>query len=482
MSYLTLDTGTSSTKVSLFHPDGRLWLSRSAAYAVRHPRPGWAEQDPRDWWQAAAGLSRALLAEAGRPTIGAVCLSGQAPLCAPVDRHGQPLRPAILWLDRRATAQADWLRQRLGTAEAVRVSGNLLDPYFGGVKWLWLRQEEPELYARTWKILQAQTYLTYHLCGEAVTDPSHAGMCSPCFNRAERRWDEAVCERMQLDLEKLPALAPSTAIIGQVSRAAAEATGILAGTPVVCGGGDFACACLGAGAAGPGSAAMMLGTAGNLLVPGLPRSDPRLINTVHLTGEPLSMGGVLAGEVVTWVQGLFGGAPLETLEAEAAAVPPGAEGLLFLPYLMGERTPIWDARARGVYFGLSSGHGRGHLYRAALEGVALAFREIAAILAENGRALQEVVAIDGGARSPLWRQVFADALNVPVRWRPNSPGTSLGAAFLAALAVGDAPGWGALEGWLETPLDTLPDPTRAEVYAQRFAVYRQLYGRVRDLY
>jgi len=482
MIYLTIDIGTSSTKVCLFRPDGSLWFSRSASYPVNRPQPGWAEQDPRAWWQAASALCRALLAEAGNPPVRAVSLSGQAPLCVPIDRHGRPLRPAILWLDRRAAPQASWLKERLGEEEAVRLSGNLLDAYFGGVKWLWFRREEPELYARTWKIAQAQTYLAWHLTGQAVTDPSHAGMCSPCFNLQERRWDERICELMNLDLDRLPEIHPSTEIIGEITRQAAVETGLEAGTPVVCGGGDFACACLGAGALTPGQGALMLGTAGNLLVPALERTDPRLINTLHLTGERLSMGGVLAGEVITWVRGLFGNPPLEALEAEAARVPPGAEGLLFLPYLMGERTPVWDARARGVYFGISSLHNRAHFYRAALEGVAFAFREIAAIFAALGRPLHEVIILDGGARSPLWRQIFADALGLPVRWRPNSPGTSHGAAFLAALAMADAPGWGALQRWLEPTLDTLPRPEAQPIYAGRFAVYRQLYGRLKDLF
>ena len=484
MPYLTFDIGTSSTKVSLFKQDGSFWLSKSAGYPIVYPRPSWAEQDPRDWWRTASGLCKALLAEAGNPSVRGVCVSGQAPLCVPVDRSGAPLRPAILWLDRRAAPQADWLRARLGEETAIRVSGNLLDPYYGGVKWLWFLQEEPELYARTWKIFQAQTYITYHLCGEAVTDPSHAGMCSPCFSLGERSWDEGVCEQMGLDIARLPVLRPSAEVVGGVSSAAAEVTGIPVGTPVVCGGGDYACACLGAGVAGgsgAGAAAMMLGTAGNLLVPGLERTDPRLINTVHLTGAGLSMGGVLAGEVITWFRELFGGAPLEALEDEAALVPPGADGLIFLPYLMGERSPVWDAKARGVYFGLSAAHGRGHLYRAALEGVAFAFCQISSILSECGRPLNEMVAINGGARSPLWRQIFADVLGVPVRWRPNSPGTALGAAFLAALGAGDARGWEDLDGWLEPTLDTLPGGSQ-ERYAERFEVYRQLYGRVKDLF
>jgi xylulokinase len=448
-------------------------------------------------------MSRAVLAEAGNPPVRAVCVSGQAPLCVPVDRSGDPLRPAILWLDRRAQPQADWLRERLGLEAAARISGNTLDPYFGGVKWLWFRQAEPELYRQTWKIFQAHSYINYRLTGEAATDPSHAGMCSPCFNLRGRAWDESACQLMEIDPQKLPAIRPSTEVIGAVTRAAAQVTGIPAGTPVVCGGGDFACACLGAGAgphaarqgAGPhaarqgdggeGSAAMMLGTAGNLLVPGLERADPRLINTVHVTGEGLSLGGVLAGEAAGWFREMLNipqEGLIEALEGEAAQVPAGADGLVFLPYLLGERTPVWDSRARGVFFGLAASHRRGALYRAVLEGVAYAFRQMGEILAECGHPLHEVIAINGGARSPLWRQIMADVLGAPVRWRPTSGGTALGAAWLAALGAGDVQGFEGLSAWLEPAVDTLPDPATQSVYSTRYAVYRQLYGRVKDLY
>jgi xylulokinase len=288
---------------------------------------------------------------------------------------------------------------------------------------------------------------------------------------------------MGLDIEKFPALHVSNQVVGRVSAKAAEATGIPANTPVVCGGGDFACACLGAGVLQPGQAAMMLGTAGNLLVPATPRMDERLFNTVHVTGETLSLGGVLAGGSVRWFTEMIGldvETLLPALEVEAAAVPPGAEGLLFLPYLLGERTPIWDPQARGAFLGLSTRHGRGHLYRAVLEGVALAYRQMAEIFAEMGRPIGEVIAINGGARSPLWRQIFADVLQTPVRWRPESGGTALGAAFLAAWGVGDFRSPAELRGWLEPTVDTFPEPSTVHCYAVLYPIFCQLYDRLKD--
>lgn len=482
-TYLAIDIGTTSAKASLYDLDGELLASRTADYPLHHPHPGWAEQDPNAYWDAAQSLCGALLALTRNPPVRAVCVSGQAPSCIPVDRDGEPLRRAILWLDRRATREVEFLRNRLGLEEAAARSGNTLDGYFGGPKALWLKANEPEIWKRTWKILQANGFVIHRLTGEAVLDPSHAGLMSPFWNAGSRTWDQSICNLLDIPLDCLPSVFPSTSIVGQVTRAAAEATGIPAGTPVICGGGDFACACLGAGVSSAGSAAMMLGTAGNLLVPGPGRNDPRLINTVHVTGDPLRLGGVMAGGAVRWFGDMLRTSEPDlfaTLDAEAEAVPPGASGLVFLPYLLGERTPIWDPHARGAFIGLSGGHHRGHLYRAVLEGVAFAFRQMAEIVAEAGSPIREVIAVNGGAKSPLWRKIFADVLGVPVRYRPASGGTVLGAAYLACVGAGDAKGFQAIEGWLEKPVETAPSARVAAIYDQQYGVFRDLYGRLRE--
>lgn len=482
-TYLAIDIGTTSAKAALYDLGGELLASRSADYPLRHPHPGWAEQDPNAYLEAAQSLCRALLSLTRNPPVRAVCVSGQAPSCLPVDRGGQPLRPAILWLDRRATREVEMLRERIGLERAVAQSGNTLDSYFGGAKWLWLKENEPAIHKSTWKILQANSFVIHGLTGEAVTDPSHAGLMSPFWSAAEQAWDQSACELLELPSDYLPAVHPSTSVVGTITHTAASATGLPAGTPVVAGGGDFACACLGAGVSGGGSAAMMLGTAGNLLVPGPGKNDPRLINTAHVTGERLSLGGVMAGGAVRWFGDMLRiNAPdlFAELDAEAGSVPRGASGLVFLPYLMGERTPVWDPQARGVFIGLSAEHHRGHLFRAVLEGVAFAFRQMAAIMAEAGTPVREVIAVNGGAKSPLWRQIFADVLGVPVRYRPTSGGTLLGSAYLARVGAGDAVGFGDLEGWLEPTIDSLPSAKAAPVYDRQYAVFRDLYGRLRE--
>jgi xylulokinase len=480
--YLAIDIGTSAAKLALYDNQGVLQFSASEDYPADYPQPGWAEQDPADWWRGTIYMCRRMVEKVDVSTLRAVCVSGQAPSCLPVDRLGQPLRKAILWLDRRAHPQAE----RLKSSPALQVQGageNTLDSYFGGLKWLWFQENEPDLYHRTWRILQASSYVIYRLTGEVVVDPSQAGLCSPFYDFNRRNWSQALCEALGFDLEKLPVIYPSEQVIGMVTQPAAEATGLPVGLSVICGGGDFACSCLGAGIFQPGMAAMMLGTAGNLLVPFPERSDPRVLNTYHVTGDRLSLGGVMAGGAVNWFVELLGmdrEVAYAVLEVEAAQTPPGSDGLVFLPYLMGERTPIWDAQARGVFVGLTSRHTRGHLYRAILEGVALAFRQMLTILTSAGRPLEGLIAINGGARSQLWRQIYADVLELPVGWRPNSGGTALGAAFLAAKGVGDVERFDDIQSWLEEPIVAEPDPSRAQVYRRLYALYNGLYDKLKE--
>ena len=478
-AYLSIDVGTSSTKVSAYDARGSLLLSRSAGYSVDVPRAGWAEQDPEDWWLAVCRIAPEVMAGITRHHVAAISVSGQAPLCVPVDSDGHALRKAILWLDRRATPQVDWLTEHIGEERCLEVGANRLDSYFGGIKWLWFRQSEPELFDRTWKIMQANGFVSWHLTGEAAIDPTQAGLCSPCFDIATGAWDVAICDAMGIPLGMLPEIRPSTAVIGVVQADAARASGLPEGTPVVCGGGDFACACLGAGVIGRGSGALMLGTAGNLLMPGASNPDPRLLHTHDVAGAPLTFGGVMAGGNLSWFAGLFEGSRTDffgSSDEEAARIPAGSEGLLYLPYLMGERTPIWDPEARGAFVGLTSRHTRAHLYRAVLEGVAFAFRQIVEI---SGSAdLESIVAIDGGARSALWRSIFASVLGLPVRSGADGAGTGLGSAFLAALGTGEVTAFEEITRWVQPRDEIAPESVARNRYDVLYPTYAGLYSKL----
>lgn len=479
---LNIDVGTSSLKAVLFDLHGQMIARETAGYRYQTPVRNQAEQDPEDWWAACCKVCRKIL-EDRKVNILAVSVCGQAPGCVPVKADGSPLRPAILWLDRRADPQAAWLREHLDLSENPQIGVNTIDSYFGGVKWLWYRQNEPERYDATWKILQPNGFLVLRLTGEAVTDPSHAGICSPCFDFSSRSWSDRVCSLMQIEVEKLPMIHPSSEIVGAITPNASQESGLPAGAPVICGAADFVCSHLGSGAASKRTASIMLGTAGNLMAPAAEPPDTRLLNTVYFDNQVLSAGGVLAGAAVSWFVEMLKTElpdPLAALEQEAAAVPPGAENLLFLPFLMGERSPIWDPDARGVYFGLTAGHQRGHLYRALLEGTAHAFRGILEILAEGGQQVEEAIVINGGARSPLWRGILANVTGVPIRWRPNTDSTSLGGACLAALAGGMMRDLNEVQHWLEPTIDTLPDPRAHETYVRQHQVYAGLYALLKD--
>jgi xylulokinase len=478
---LSIDVGTSSLKAVLYDVDGNVLAKESRGYWFSSPYPGWAEQDPRVWWDACCQVCRKI-ATVDLTHIRALAVSGQAPSCVPVNRQGEPVRPAILWLDRRADAQAKRLAQEYG--EQIRRSSvmNTLDSYFGGVKWFWLQQNEPEKYDLAWKILQANSYLIYHLTGQAVTDPGHAGICSPCLNENGLEWSQEICALLGIDTDRLPEILPATQVIGKVTPAAAQVTGLLAGTPVVCGTPDFLCSFLGSAALEEHTASIMLGTAGNFMFLSPRQIDSRMLNTYYVDGRVLSTGGVLAGGAVSWfAQMMKMDAPhlLAELEEEAAAVPPGSDGLIFLPYLVGERSPIWDADARGVFLGLSVSHGRGHLYRALLEGVAYAFRQLQEILAENGAGIEQATAINGGSCSPLWRQIIADVLGMPLHYRPHKDGTSLGAAFLAGKGIGIFKDWKEIQTWLSPSITSAPNAAAEQVYQDGYHVFAGLYEQLK---
>lgn len=473
--YLTIDIGTSSIKVAVFSETGKIICSYKRDCVPFFPAEGYVEQDAEDWWVVVKGLLNDVFVKEDPRSISCIVISGQTPACVPIDEDGKPVRPAIIWMDRRSSAQTKWLKEHLDN-QMLENSLNNLDSYFGGVKWLWYLQNEPELYQKTWKILQANSYISYLLTGMTAIDPSQAGICDPCYNVNIGEWNESVCGLINLDIDKLPTVYPSEKIIGHVSFSASAETGLAEGTPVACGGGDFAFACLSAGVYQKGRAALMLGTAGNLFFPNPTGADSRLINTFHITGERLALGGVLAGGVIAWIREVFGNlVDFDTLEKEAIEVLPGAEGLTLLPYLLGERTPVWDPDARGVLIGLSLNHKRGHIYRAALEGISFGFKQIQEILKENGDVLESVVAIDGGAQSALWRQILANVLQVPLDHYPEHGGTSLGAAYLAAKAVGQFEDFTSIDTWLGPAETTYPDKSMEGIYQQKYEIYKNIY-------
>jgi len=362
-----------------------------------------------------------------------------------VDAAGAPLRPAIIWADQRAAAQADLIRARCGEREMYQLTGNRVSPAYTAAKLLWIKEHQPELYRRARWVLQAKDYAAFLFGGVVATDYSDASL-TLLLDLASRRWAEPLLDRLQIDAALLPPLCPSAQVIGEVTAAAAAATGLRAGTPVVIGGGDGACATVGAGAVRPSDVYSYIGSSAWVaLASAQPVLDPtqRTFNLAHL--DPalnVALGAMqTAGGAFDWFERLLRcdreAEPLYAeLDAEAAQVPPGGYGLLFLPYLLGERSPHWNPLARGAFVGLTYTHGRGHLARAVMEGGVFALRQTLEICLTLGAPVDQLIVSGGGAESAVWRQIQADVFGLPLRKTLTGEQTSIGAALLAAVGVG----------------------------------------------
>ncbi len=479
---LAIDIGTTGVRAALFEPRGALVADATASCAPDSPEVGWAEGDPDRWWRIVCRLVQDLASRVDIGEVAAVAVAGQAPTAVLVDDRGHVVTPAILWLDTRADAEA----RALGS-----------QAYYLGPKLAWMAKHRPEALARTRWVLQSHAFVAMKLTGEVATDFSTAALCAPLFDLGARTWREEACALVGVSPSQLPPVRAAHEVLGEVTAEAASASGLRAGTPVVVGGGDFAAATLGAGIVEEGEACLMLGTAGNLLVPRrTPGTDPRLINAHHVgTNSWLSLGGTLSGGAQEWLRHALarsaGGddtavrAPVpafDVLDKEAASVPAGSAGLVFLPYLQGERTPIWDVDARGAFVGLGLTHGRGHLWRALLEGVALSFVDCQAVLEEGDVHLREVVAANGGGKSALFRQILCDALGVPLVYMPGASGTVAGAAILAGLGVGVFGDAWAARAWRGATVRHVPDPAATARYRERLAVRREIYAGLRGVF
>lgn len=483
-----VDIGTQSTKAALMSVDGRLLAQHSAGYGVDMPRPGWAQQDAQPWLDAVIECIHAV-ARAAREQHGAapdavkaVAISGlYGGSGIPVDEQLNPLHPCLIWMDRRAEAQVQWVRRHIDLEQLHRITGNGVDSYYGFTKMMWLRDHEPELWQRTWKLLPPNAWVIAKLTGEVAVDHSSAGNIGGVYDLAARQWSEPMIERLGLARRLMPdRLVASHEVVGGLLPAQAGRLGLAAGTPIVAGGVDAAVATLAAGAVRPGRHVAMLGTSmcwGTVRQSGPAR--PGLISMPHVHAgheRVYTFGGALtAGAAEAWYRQAFltttgaAGPDLAQLEKEAATLPAGADGLLFLPYLMGERSPVWDARASACFLGLGLRHGRMHLYRAVLEGVALALQHnIAAGQMEAGTLDEALIVVGGAARSQLWMQIIADVTGRPVHTLAEDVEATQGAALLAARGAGLIDDAAVERGWVQPVPRALPQ-------AQNRAVYTALY-------
>jgi xylulokinase len=476
---LGVDIGTTAVKAAVVSADGEVLGSASVEHPTSYPRPGWVEQDPEDWWRAACGAVRGVLEQAGRREPAAVCVSAQAPTLLPLDGHGRPLRPALIWMDRRAEAECAALRETLGEKLVQRVTGNRIDPYFVAPKLRWLRDNEPETFSRARVYVQATGFLVHRLTGELTLDREHASLLS-LRDLGGETWSEPICEAVGVSPDLFPRLVDGDEIAGRVTAAAAKATGLPEGTPVTGGTVDGAAAALEAGVLDEGQAAEMTGTSTVLILPSdRPRSEPAFVAMRHAArGRWLLLGAMVAsGGSLRWLRDLLGEVSFDALTAEAETEEPA---LVFLPYMMGERSPIWDSDARGVFLGLTLASDRGALVRAVLEGAAFALRHNVEVAAAAGVAVGELRSVGGGARSRLWSQIKADVVGVPVLLPETSIGAPFGDAALACVAAGLHADVGALVRTVRIRERFEPRADVAERYAALYAVYRGTYEALRE--
>jgi xylulokinase len=468
-----LDVGTTGVKALALDPAGNVVARAEAEYPLATPRPGWAEQDPEDWWRAAERC----LAEVGGGNVVGIGLSGQMHGLVPLDEAERVIRPAILWNDQRTGAECAEIEQRLGLGRLLELTGNRALPGFTAPKLLWLRRHEPEAFARLRHVLLPKDYVRLRLTGEHAIDVADASG-TLLLDVAARRWSDEVLATLELDPAWLPPVLESPDVSGRTA----------AGVPVAAGAGDQAAAALGVGVVDPGPASVVLGTSG-VVFAALPAFRADAEGRVHVfchavPGGWHAMGVMLsAAGSLQWFRDRFApGTSFDALLAEAAVWPPGAEGLLFAPYLAGERTPHADPDARAAFVGLELRHDRGALCRAVLEGVAYGLRDSLELLRALGVEVTAGRVSGGGARGRLWLEIVASILGVPLELTAVEEGSAYGAALLGGVAGGVFPDVRtAVEQCVRVRETIEPDPAWRAAYEDGYARFRRLYAATKEV-
>ena len=487
---LGIDVSTTATKAILVDEEGLVRGTGVAEYGFETPRPLWSEQDPRLWWEAAPAAIRGALdaASARGDQVVGVGLTGQMHGLVLLDGGGEVLRPAILWNDQRTAAECDLIREAVGPDRLVTITGNDALTGFTAPKLVWLREHEPEVWARVRHVLLPKDYLRFCLSGEYAMDKAD-GAGTQLFDLAARDWSPEVLNALRIEPSWLPPTLEGPVVTAHLSAAAAARTGLRAGTPIVAGGGDQSANAVGLGVVRPGTMALSLGTSGVVFAAtSEPLYEPRgrVHAFCHAVPERWHMMSVMlsaAGSLRWWRDTIAPQHGFDELLEPAKTVAAGSDGLMFLPYLSGERSPHPDPNARGVFFGLHLSHEARHMTRAVIEGVAYGLRDgLELMLAAGMPRPQQVRGSGGGLKSPLWRQVIADVLQVEVATPSTTEGAAYGAALLAAVGVGWFPTVDeATDAVVTATVSATPGPD-ATAYEQRYDLYRSLYTRLKPAF
>ena len=482
--FLGIDVSTTGSKALLVDDSGSVLAAASSPHTLQTPQPLWSEQDPEQWWRAVVASIRSVFQQTGLggECVRAVGVTGQMHGLVMLDISGQVLRPAILWNDQRTQAQCDQIHQRIGKEKFIQITGNIALPGFTAPKIMWVAENEPENYKKAKHILLPKDTIRYHLTGEYAMDKAD-GSGTVLFDLKKRDWSQEVLEMLGIDRSIMPPTFEGPEITGRVTNAAAEATGLKMDTPVIAGAGDQAAQAIGVGAVELGILAVTLGTSGVVFAT-TPEAwvepEGRLHAFCHgVPGMWHFMGVMLsaAGSLQWYRDTLAPGMSFDDLLMEAESVPAGSDGLQFLPYLTGERTPHPDPLARGAFIGLTIRHTRGHLTRAVLEGVSFGLKDSLTLIQAAGLGeLRQVRISGGGIKSLLWRKILASVLEIELVTVNTTEGAAYGAALLAGVGIG---GWkdivSACRETVKITGSVFPDSSQIETYRKAYPLFQQLY-------
>ncbi|MBQ4564229.1 MAG: xylulokinase [Lachnospiraceae bacterium] len=493
---LGIDIGTSACKIAIFDRNGKVIVATTGDYPVYYPAAGWAEQNPEEWWSAVCKAIRMALEKGAVDPreIAGIGVDGQSWAAIAVDKEGNVLTNTPIWMDTRAKDICEELNREIGEKEIFSLAGNSLQPTYTTAKILWYQRELPEVYEKTDKILQCNSYIAYKLTNQITQDVSQ-GYGFHCFDMRKGTWDLEMCERIGIPMRLLPPIFACHEVIGTVTEKAAEETGLVAGIPVVAGGLDAACGTLGAGVIRPGQTQEQGGQAGGMSIcTDTYQADPRLILGYHvIPGLWLLQGGTTGGGgVMRWMEREFGAyeravakerdtSSLAIYNELAEEVAPGSDGVVFLPYMSGERSPIWDPKAKGVFYGLDFSKTKGHLIRASMEGVAFSLQHNLEIAEQAGARVDVLRAMGGSANSRLWTQIKSDVTGKPIEVAASDTATTLGAAILAGVGVGMYESFEeAVALTVQTKRYHYPDSTKRGIYNKNYQTYLELYEQLKD--
>ena len=494
---LGIDIGTSGCKAAIFSESGQLISSETQPYDVIYPKEGWAEQDPNEWWDAVVKAVKSLLSNSGidPSDIKAIGIDGQSWSAIPIDQEGNVLVNTPIWMDTRASDICRRLKDEIGEQEIFNLCGNPIEPMYTLPKILWYKENMPEVYKKTYKILQSNSFIVYRLTQKISQDISQ-GYGFHCFDMRKGQWDKDMAEKMGIDLDMLPErIYKSHEIVGYVSKAVANIISICEGTPVVAGGLDAACGTLGAGVINAGQTQEQGGQAGGMSICLEEyKADPRLIMSYHVVPEKwlLQGGTVGGGGVIKWFEREFCeeeriaakekmNSSFDQMNMEAVEIPEGSDGLIFLPYMAGERSPIWDKNAKGIFYGLNFSITRAHMIRACFEGVAFSLKHNLDVANEAGADVDVMYATGGAANSKLWTQIKADITGKEIYVTSSDTSATMGAAMLAGVGVGIYKDFeDAVKKCVKITRKHVPNE-RNDKYGKNYRTYLEIYKSLKNI-